>query len=216
MTNEFAEFVSDLIRVKNVFMPFADKLCDHNNYPSTEKVIEVFQKFTATHNISNGQYVVWKGSLYKATANISSGSGLSGSNLSAVSNGGLNDLDSGLSTLNGTLTSEGVLQVQSLPVTKNVSLSTVAIYAYRSGQMVFIGGYFSNTSGIANGTTIATIDVGSSMASGNFACPAVQSDDNSIEYLSFVENPFGIINVQNHGNLGANKYCRFFMVLPYT
>ncbi|WP_294484520.1 DUF6076 domain-containing protein [uncultured Ruminococcus sp.] len=46
MTNEFAEFVSDLIRVKNVFMPFADKLCDHNNYPSNKKVIEVFQQFT--------------------------------------------------------------------------------------------------------------------------------------------------------------------------
>jgi hypothetical protein len=46
MTNEFAEFVSDLIRVKTVFMPFADKLCDHNNYPSNKKVIEVFQQFT--------------------------------------------------------------------------------------------------------------------------------------------------------------------------
>lgn len=52
----------------------------------------------ATHNISNGQYVVWKGSLYKATANISSGDGLSGTNLSAVSNGGLNDLNSDLMT----------------------------------------------------------------------------------------------------------------------
>lgn len=46
----------------------------------------------ATHNISKGQYVVWKGSLYKATANISSADALSGSNLSAVSNGGLNDI----------------------------------------------------------------------------------------------------------------------------
>ena len=46
MTNEFAEFVSDLMRVKNVFMPFADKLCDHNNYPSNQKVIKVFQQFT--------------------------------------------------------------------------------------------------------------------------------------------------------------------------
>ena len=54
----------------------------------------------ATHNISNGQYVVWKGSLYKATANISSGDGLSGTNLSAVSNGGLNDLNSNITILN--------------------------------------------------------------------------------------------------------------------
>lgn len=46
----------------------------------------------ATHNISEGQYVVWKGSLYKATTNIASGSGLTGSNLSSVADGGLNDL----------------------------------------------------------------------------------------------------------------------------
>ena len=53
IADEFETFVADLLRVKNVFMPFADELCNHNNYPSTEKVIEVFQKFTATHNLSN-------------------------------------------------------------------------------------------------------------------------------------------------------------------
>ena len=46
----------------------------------------------ATHNITAGQYVVWKGDLYQASANISTGAGLSGSNLTAVSDGGLNDL----------------------------------------------------------------------------------------------------------------------------
>ena len=65
----------------------------------------------ATHNISNGQYVVWKGSLYKATVNISSGDGLSGTNLSAVSNGGLNDLDSAISTLNGKLTTSSFTSI---------------------------------------------------------------------------------------------------------
>ena len=53
IADEFETFVADLLRVKKVFMPFADELCDHNNYPSTEKVIEVFQKFNATHNLSN-------------------------------------------------------------------------------------------------------------------------------------------------------------------
>ena len=53
LTTEFKTFIGDLLRVSSVFMPFADELCDHNNYPSTEKVIEVFQKFTATHNLSN-------------------------------------------------------------------------------------------------------------------------------------------------------------------
>lgn len=46
----------------------------------------------ATHNITAGSYVIWKGSLYIASTNISIGAGLSGSNLSAVSNGGLNAL----------------------------------------------------------------------------------------------------------------------------
>ena len=50
---EFKTFASDLLRIGHVLKPFADELCDHNSYPSTEKVIEVFQKFTATHNLSN-------------------------------------------------------------------------------------------------------------------------------------------------------------------
>lgn len=34
IADEFETFVADLLRVKNVFMPFADELCDHNNYPA--------------------------------------------------------------------------------------------------------------------------------------------------------------------------------------
>ena len=47
---------------------------------------------TATHNIPSGAYVVWKGVLYTATSAISISDSLSLSNLSAVSNGGLNEL----------------------------------------------------------------------------------------------------------------------------
>ena len=49
---------------------------------------------TATHNISAGQYVIWKGSLYTASDAISSGATLSNANLTAVSGGGLNALNS--------------------------------------------------------------------------------------------------------------------------
>jgi hypothetical protein len=45
---------------------------------------------TATHTISKGQYVIWKGELYTAKSAIPSGTALSSSNLQAVSNGGLN------------------------------------------------------------------------------------------------------------------------------
>ena len=54
----------------------------------------------ATHNISAGKYVVWKGSLYTALSNIAIGEGLSLSNLATVPNGGLNDL---IDTLNNRL-----------------------------------------------------------------------------------------------------------------
>lgn len=53
---------------------------------------------TATQNISKGQYVIWHGALYTASAAIASGATLSSSNLTAVTDGGLNALDSSLAT----------------------------------------------------------------------------------------------------------------------
>ena len=49
---------------------------------------------TATHTITSGQYVIWKGNLYTATTAIPAGSTLSLSNLSAVSNGLGNEVKS--------------------------------------------------------------------------------------------------------------------------
>ena len=47
---------------------------------------------TATHTIAKGQYVIWKDALYTASQAIPLGTALSASNLTAVSNGGFNDL----------------------------------------------------------------------------------------------------------------------------
>ena len=47
---------------------------------------------TASRNIPINSYVIWTGSLYKASTNITLGDSLSGSNLTAVSNGGFNEL----------------------------------------------------------------------------------------------------------------------------
>ena len=52
MTNEFSTFIEDIIRVKKIFMPFVDELCDHNSYPTTQKVIDTFQKYRGV--ISSG------------------------------------------------------------------------------------------------------------------------------------------------------------------
>ena len=54
---------------------------------------------TATQSISKDRYVIWKGSLYTASSNIVSNTGLSGSNLTAVTGGGLNDVGEKVSAL---------------------------------------------------------------------------------------------------------------------
>lgn len=51
---------------------------------------------TATHSISAGQYVIWKGNLYIANTAIANGAALSTSNLTQVTNGGLNDINNNL------------------------------------------------------------------------------------------------------------------------
>lgn len=53
----------------------------------------------ATHNITAGLYVIWKGVLCTATSNISIGDSLSASNLSAVPNGGFNSLKNSVDSL---------------------------------------------------------------------------------------------------------------------
>lgn len=55
---------------------------------------------TATHSITAGQYVIWKGNLYTASSAIAIGTTLSTSNLTAVSNGGLNSLNDQIATVN--------------------------------------------------------------------------------------------------------------------
>lgn len=54
---------------------------------------------TATRDIAEGQFVCWKGSLYKASADITEGDTLSVSNLTACSGGGLNEYTKKWSTL---------------------------------------------------------------------------------------------------------------------
>jgi hypothetical protein len=66
---------------------------------------------TATHTIAQGQYVIWQGALYTADAAIASGTTLAASggnkNLTAVSGGGLNALNSNLvKSYTGTVSKE--------------------------------------------------------------------------------------------------------------
>lgn len=69
---------------------------------------------TATHTISKGQYVIWKGVLYTADAAIASGTRLAASggnkNLTAVPNGGLNALNGNIAAVNDRLTISSITQ----------------------------------------------------------------------------------------------------------
>lgn len=87
----------------------------------------------AAHNIAAGQYVVWKGSLYTALSNIAPGAGLSASNLSAVSAGGLNDLHSQVNTLNSKITN--VDHAKIVFVTASVTIPSIAANAYASADV---------------------------------------------------------------------------------
>jgi len=79
----------------------------------------------STHSISNGSFVVWKGDLYVANQNISNGAALSGK-LTAVANGGLNNLNNLYNTLNSNMPKVKHGSVNCPAVTAN-SYSTIQI-----------------------------------------------------------------------------------------
>ena len=82
--------VGDLVRISAVSggKPTAfEKISDPNGNIGIVQNTNI-----ATQNITKGQYVIWKGALYTASSAIASGATLSGSNLTAVTGGGLNEL----------------------------------------------------------------------------------------------------------------------------
>lgn len=78
---------------------------------------------TAQHTISQGQYVIWKGQLYTATAAIPAGTTLSSNNLKAIDSGGLNDLS--------------VVYSTNIAITNH----NTNMYFYRYGRLVFAATY---------------------------------------------------------------------------
>ena len=96
----------------------------------------------APQAITSGQYVIWHGVSYKATANIASGETLSTStNLEVVPNGGLNALASSIPVKDVQINGTSVVQdgVANVPVAGNDSLGVIKHIANR--------GLFINSSG---------------------------------------------------------------------
>lgn len=102
----------------------------------------------ATHNISIGQYVVWKGDLYKAAYAVSIGDALSG-NIQAVSNGTANEL----AGLINTLRAESVL-------IDNISIAHDTPTDYNPGEIRY--GFILWPSTTVNGTGLWFVRCGTS------------------------------------------------------
>lgn len=100
---------------------------------------------TASRNIAKGQYVIWNGALYTASVAIASGDTLSGSNLTAVSDGGLNSINSKLEL------------VESLNVTAVKTGSTG--FCYRSGKVCMLKVNANGTVSANTDTTIVKVPV---------------------------------------------------------
>jgi hypothetical protein len=100
---------------------------------------------TAAHAV--GEYIVYNGQLYKVTAAIASGQTLTpGTNIAAVSGGGLNDLR----------------VITTFGVTANTdALSSMDVRAYRCGNLAFLSfdAVLKNQISAWTDTTIATMTV---------------------------------------------------------
>ena len=101
---------------------------------------------TATQNIPVGSFVVWKGHAYTASAAISSGDTLSTStNLSAISDGIANELNSKLTK-------------QSVSVTRNSTyISSWYVTAFSVGNILIVQGRFTLTGNVPVNGVLFTI-----------------------------------------------------------
>lgn len=91
--NEIPNYDEQLLRCRISTADSADPYANQSiEYGDNIAIVQTTN--TATRAISSGQFVLWKGSLYKASAAIASGATLSSSNLTAVSDGVANELNS--------------------------------------------------------------------------------------------------------------------------
>lgn len=108
--------------------PFTTQLAGHE---STSKAVALYENSqTATQNIAKGQYVIWSSRLYTADSDITVGTTLrsagANKNLTAVPNGGLNDLKSAISPLDGIIvTNASLLQTLASAQLKEHSVTAV-------------------------------------------------------------------------------------------
>ena len=155
----------------------------------------------ATHAIAKGYYVIWKGDLYIAKTDISSGT-----TLSAASNGNLTAKPSGLGAEVAALNSKLTPQTMTVSYSESV-FETHNVSATKHGRLLHISGYFANSSN-TNAGIVAVVNSCYPVGTlGSVALP-VQCDDNSVRFLSF-ESANNNLTIKTPTTLTANKYVRF-------
>lgn len=108
-----------------------------SNSKGTVAIVEDGNTCTHVGGIASGQYVVWKGLLYKATQAISVGTTLSTStNLSAVTDGIANELNSKIATI-GTVVQGTVKSSLAVP---NETFTDIATMSLTKGVWAITGG----------------------------------------------------------------------------
>ena len=104
----------------------------------------------ATHAIPSGYYVIWKGDLYVAKTDISSGTTLSTSNLTAKPNG----IGAEVAALNSNINS---FQIVAFTPSSGI---TSDLFIRRYGRVVCINGYITSDSAFTNEQALGEIQDG--------------------------------------------------------
>ena len=128
-----------------------------SNSKGTVAIVEDGNTCTHVGGIASGQYVVWKGLLYKATQAISVGTTLSTStNLSAVTDGIANELNGNITTIDTTLSGSNIT------ITGESNISVTLLSTRKASNVVTVSVNVKYTGTTQSGwTTIATVPTGS-------------------------------------------------------
>ena len=111
---------------------------------------------TASQTIADGSFVIWKGDLYKANGAIPQGTAFSSSNLTAVTSGGFNDLQSSVDSLSDSIAwkHHNKTQGTTISIPSNATEYKVIVsYGTSSGEQALSYAFdFLNDSGYNNKT----------------------------------------------------------------
>lgn len=161
---------------------------------------------TASQNIANRSYVIWKGNLYTAKSAISSGDALGSSNLQAVSGGALNTIGASPSLFPQTLSSE--ISIQSGFQTESWGW----VNAVRIGKILIVDFYAFQSSSERTSDTVAIKLTGYTFL--NTTIGTLRTNALSNRYVAYVRASAGTNELSvNYMSANTNYYGQIICVL---